>query len=414
MPKSSKKLSLGTAAPAPTILPDQSGTIGPAAPALHVSQDDTTVHGVTVSAIPGGKWATNTAAKIADDDDFGEDMTKAITAGETFKRKVFTVLFRLREIFTAEERAAFPHLLPKLKDQTPAQSNMFIAEYKKPSKNKEGKDTSTTGNRYDDLAYNLPWIKAWAEHKDYLVAAKKDPTKRKAEHAKWSSYRFDTEIAMFGKRVKDGITMIKDAVKVEFLAAEINTFPQVGCELITYQDKDGETVLIDNPDALAIWSKVERDPITKLELSTSMSSSSFLALKPSKVADEKGGKANVTYTDMLASAGRVTGSGDATGTTEPPVRNLDNLEGYLAEIARFLSQEHNANALRSKLAGKDKKGNPLLSDDYIVTIQRALQELEAIATHPEFAARVKPAMAAAAAREMQRRGIAVQSVTVAA
>lgn len=412
----SKKLSLGTAAkiskpatPAEParILEDETKTVGPAAPPL------------PISAVPGGHWAGITAAKLAEDFEFGEDVTEAVVAGETSKRRVYTVLWDLKRIFTDEELASFPQLTPKLKDLKPSETNLFIDEYPTQKKNKDGKDVAGTGSRYNDLGNSLPWIKEWADYKAYLVEAKKDRTKAKPEQVGWSSARFDTEIRMYGDRARDGIAMIKTAMRVFFQMSEINTYPQVGCALMTYAMNDAQGAvmigansepmrdLVSSSDPLTLFARTEVDPDTNQPLSCSLSSSAFLALKPRECADKAGGKDKVTYAMLLASAGRVTS--DATVTTEPAIKNLDNLEGVTAEWVRFMIQDQNAAAFRAKLAGKDKKGNPLMADDYLVSLQDMFIILEGVVTLPEFQARIRQAMANARERDLRARGITPQS-----
>lgn len=396
----SKKLSLGTAAkiaaPAkPTeparVLEDHTGTVGPAAKPL------------PISAVPGGHWAHVTAAELAEDEKFEKDMEAACQADEVAQRKVYTVLHDLQQIFDETEMAGFPQLLPKLKD-LPTGSNLFIDEYET-TRNKDGKETKATGSRYNDLAQALPWIKAWQDYKDYCVEARKDRTKAKEEHIGWSAYRWDADIRKYGRRVKNGTRMIKDAMRVYFQMLAINQLPQVGCGFML-TDKN---TLIEVGEPMAVWSKTEKDELTQQPLSTSSSSSAFLAMSVPKALEKANGDpAKVTYTMLIASAGRVTGNKD-NATTEPAIKSLDELEGTFAELCRFLDQEHNMTRLRAQIAGRDKKNNPLITDDYIVTIQRVFQALEAVVTFPDFAARVKPAMAAAAERELRARGITPQS-----
>lgn len=389
----SKKLSLGSAAkiapqvetkPA-TVLPDQTGTIGPAAPPL------------PISAVPGGHWASVTAQEIAEDATFQKDMEAACDADEVSRRKVYTVLHDLHRIFEADEMANWPLLKPTLKDRTPAQHNLFIAEYATTKKNKDGKDVSGTGNRYDDLAHALPWIKAWDEYKSYCVEARKDGQKRKADHAEWSAYRWDAEIKKYSQRIRNGVGMIKQSVAVHLQMQEINKLPQVGCGLMTTEA--GSLVEVGEP--MAVWSKVQKDPLTQQPLSTCASPSAFLAMKVAKAIDAAGGDpSKVTYAMLLASAGRVTGTG--AGTTEPVIKSLDTLEGTLAETAAYLNQDSVQAAIRAKLAGKDKKGNPLMSDGYILSIYDAHMQLDVIATMPEFAQRAKALVLARAQEGMAK------------
>lgn len=415
----SKKLSLGSAAKI-------AAPAKPAEPA-RVLDDQTrqpekeALQPVSISAVPGGHWASITAAKLAEDEEFGEDVTEAVVAGETSKRRVYTVLWDLKRIFGDEELSNFPLLTPKFKDLKPSESNLFIDEYPTLTKTKDGKDKNGTGSRYNDLGKELPWIKSWSETKSYLVDAKKDRTKAKPEHVGWSNARFDTEINMYSQRVKDGVAMIKTAMRVFFQMSEINTYPQVGCALMTYPlvDASGAAMtgsngdplrdLVSSNDPMMLFARNDKDPDSGQPLSCSLSSSAFLALKPRQCADTAGGKDKVTYAMLIASAGRNTDG--ETATTEPAIKDPLVLEGTLAEVARFLSQEHNMKRLQMLIAGKDKKGNPLMSDGYVETIMKAWQELDIIVTLPDFAARSKVVMAQAAEREMRARGITPQSVT---
>lgn len=413
MAKSSKKLSLGTTAPAPTVLPDLTATIGPKAPALNEVPKDTTVQGVTVSAVPGGHWASVTAKEIAEDDAFQRDMIAAVDADEVSRRKVYTVLNDLHHIFDADEMADWPRLSPTLSESKkfPAGTNIpFLAEYETTKKNKDGKDVTGTGNRYDDLARNLPWIKAWVEYKAYCVDAKKDRTKAKEEHFNWSGYRWDAEIKKYDQRIRNGISMIKTAVKVHFQAVEINhRLPQIGCGLMTEPGNDRS--LTDVGEPMAVWSKTESDALTKQPLSTCLSAAAFLALKVDAAIEKANLDANaVTYAMLLASAGRT--SKKDTATTEPAIKDMATLEGTLAELLRFLAQEHHASQLRALIAGKDKKGNPLMSDDYVVTINNLSAVIDSITTFPEFAARVPLAIKNVSERALRERGIAPQGGNV--
>lgn len=389
-----KTLSLGSAAkiaPAATvteparILPDQTDTVGPEAPAL------------PITAVPGGHWASTTAAQIAEDEKFAADMQEAWKAEETSKKKTAQVLFDLKLIFDDEELDKFPQLEPLLKDVPPG-ANVFIDQYETTKKDKDGKDKKGTGSRYVDLAHNLPWVKVAQTNYEYFRDAKKDRTKAKQEHIGWSDARFDTEIEKHRQRVRNSITMLRDAMRIHFQMTRINRMPLVGCALQTITvDRAGVQVseLLPAASPITIFSKSEKDKDTGQLLNCALSTGSFLQLNVDK-AIEKGG----TYSALIASAGRET-KGPA--TQEPRIKDMDTLEGSLAELWAFLSQDHNAARLRSLIAGKTKKGEPMMSDDYVISIARAHIVLESIVTMPEFAGRAAALLQAKTNAEFAKR-----------
>lgn len=378
----------------PTILPDL--TNPPTDTALPAE--------VGMSAQQGGVWASNTADKLNEDDDFGTDMIENWEAEEKVKRAPAKMLMDLRAIFEVEELRAFPVPGLKLKDMI-KNDPRFGEEYATTKKDKDGVTKPSTGNRYDDLVAKLSWVQAEQKWVEYWTDVIADPSKISAtDRIKYPNKAARSgQLTLHKDRVKNARTLIRNAMRVFFLMDAIQTkCPLIGCDfrmVQSMQEVEVDGKMIERPlfwtaDANVTGSNpeptFEQTKWPMREMTNSRKPIAVWSSAAASGADYQGDDYTVggflqfdvteclknggTYDALVATAGREV---EPPETALPDVKNKTRDE-YLINLARYLKDaNHTELLLKDIQSGK-------LSGAVLVAIEALRGELDVITNVPEF------------------------------
>lgn len=360
---------------------------------------------VAMSAQQGGVWASNTADKLNEDDDFGTDMIENWEAEEKVKRAPAKMLMDLLAIFEVEELRAFPVPGLKLKDMV-KNDPRFGEEYATTKKDKDGVTKPSTGNRYDDLVSKLSWVQVEAKWVEYWTDVIADPSKISAtDRIKYPNKAARSgQLTLHKDRVKNARTLIRNAMRVFFLKDAINTkCPLIGCDFRMVQsmqevEVDGKMVerpLFWTADANVTGSDpqptFEQTKWPMREMTNSRKPIAVWSASAASGADYQGDDYTVggflqfdvaeclknggTYDALVATAGREV---ETPETALPDVKNKTRDE-FLINLARYMKD-----ANHTELLLKDLQGGKL-SGAVLVAIEALRGELDVITNVPEFA-----------------------------